>query len=111
MTIDDTPTERTEKFRLLGVVVSSKLDWSAHCKFLHTKGSQRTYLLVLLRRPSVADHDVLKIYISMVRSVMEYAVPVWHIYLTKEQSDRLEAVQKRALRVAYHDLHTGKFSH
>ena len=26
------------------------------------------------------------------------------IYLTKEQSDRPETVQKRALRVVYHDL-------
>ena len=50
VTIDDTLVERTKKFRLLGVVVSSKLDWSARCEFLHTKGSQRIYLLVLLRR-------------------------------------------------------------
>ena len=46
VTIDDAPIERTEKFGLLGVVVSSKLDWSAHGEFLHTKGSPCTDLPV-----------------------------------------------------------------
>ena len=46
MTINNTAIERTETFKLLGVVLSNKLDWSDHCEYLHTKGSQRLYLLV-----------------------------------------------------------------
>ena len=75
VTIDDTPIERTEKFKSLGVVMSSKLDWSAYCELLHTKDSQRIYLLVLLRRTDVADNDILRIYTSMIRLVTEYAAP------------------------------------
>ena len=104
VTINNTAIERTETFELLGVVLSNKLDWSDHCEYLHTKGSQRLYLVVLLRRAGVPDHDILRIYTSMIRSVLEYAAPVWHTSLSQEQSERLESVQKRALRVVYPDL-------
>ena len=46
VTINNTAIERTETFKLLGVVLSNKLDWPDHCEYLHTKGSQRLYLLV-----------------------------------------------------------------
>ena len=104
VTISNTAIERTETFKLLGVVLSNKLDWSDHCEYLHTKGSQRLYLLVLLRRAGVPDHDILRIYTSMIRSVLEYTAPVWHTSLSQEKSERLESVQKRALHVVYPDL-------
>ena len=104
VTITNNAIERTETFKLLGVVLSNKLDWSDHCEYLHIKGLQHLYLLVLLRRAGVPDHDFLQIYISMICSVLEYAAPVWHTSLAQEQSERLESVHKWALRVAYQDL-------
>ena len=104
VTINNTAIERTESFKLLGVVLSNRLDWSDHCEYLHSKCSQRLYLLVLLRRAGVPDHDILRIYTSMIRSVLEYAAPVWHTSLSQEQSERLESVQKRAFRIVYPDL-------
>jgi len=32
---------------------------------------------------------------------LEYACPVWHTGLTATQSDTLESVQKRAMRIVY----------
>jgi len=37
----------------------------------------------------------------------EYASPVWHNLITKKQSDQIEAIQKRAIRIIYpcaHDM-------
>ena len=34
----------------------------------------------------------------MIRSVLEYACAIWHTSLAKGQSDKLESIQKRALR-------------
>ena len=42
-----------------------------------------------------------QIYVSLVPSVLEYACQVWHTGLTAQQSDQLEALQRRALRIAY----------
>ena len=37
------------------------------------------------------------------RPILEYACPVWHAGLTKDQSNKLEGIQKRALRVILGD--------
>ena len=45
--------------------------------------------------------------ITVIRSVLEYAAPVWHHLITKTQADQIEAIQKRAIRIIYtctHDM-------
>jgi hypothetical protein len=37
----------------------------------------------------------------MVRSILEYACPVWHTMLPKCLGDKIEKVQKRAFRIIY----------
>ncbi len=41
----------------------------------------------------------LSIYLTLVRPVVEYACQVWSTGLTKKQSQTLESIQKRALRI------------
>ena len=101
VTIDGKAVERTKTFTLLGVVLSDDITWGDHVEYLHGKCSQRLYLLILLKRAGVTAQDILRIYTTMIRSVLEYACPVWHTSLTKTQSDRLESIQKRALRTLY----------
>ena len=36
---------------------------------------------------------------TVIRSLLEYACPVWHNSLTNEQSDQIESIQKRALEI------------
>jgi len=43
-------------------------------------------------------------YTSVMQTVLEYACPVWHSNLTTGQSDMLESLQKRALRIIYSDM-------
>ena len=45
--------------------------------------------------------DLIHFYFSVVRPVLEYACPSWHTGLTRDQSDRLETVQKRALSIIF----------
>ena len=47
--------------------------------------------------------DLLHFYTTVVRPVLEYACPVWHSGLTVAQSNLLESVQKRAIRIVYLD--------
>ncbi len=46
---------------------------------------------------------ILKIYLSLIRPVLEYACPVWHphLHVRKYLSDGIECIQKRALRCIY----------
>jgi len=60
-------------------------------------------LLKQLRRADVPTTDLLHFYTTVVRPVLEYACPVWHSGLTVAQSNMLESVQKRAIRIVYPD--------
>ena len=58
----------------------------------------------MLRRAKVSAKDIVSIFCSKMRPVLEYASPVWHPGLTNEQSNALEHIQERALRLAYPTL-------
>ena len=57
------------------------------------------YFLKLLKRSGACIDDMLHFFKTVIRSLLEYACPVWHNSLTNEQSDRIESIQKRALKI------------
>ena len=42
---------------------------------------------------------MLRVFTAVVRSLTEYACQAWHTTLTEEQSDKLESIQQRALKI------------
>ena len=66
------------------------------------KAAKHLYALRLLTHPSVNPHDILKVYISNVRSILEYVIQVqWDI--AKYLSDRIDCIPKRlpVLKIIY----------
>ncbi len=53
----------------------------------------------ILKRSGASIDDMLHFYKTVVRSLLEYACPVWHSSLTNEQSDQIESIQKRAFKI------------
>ena len=96
--------EQVHEAKLLGVWINDKLNWDTHVNDIYSKAVKRLYLLVQLRRAGLCKKDLCKYYTTCIRSVLEYACQVFHGGLTKEQSDLLESVQKRALRIIDPDL-------
>jgi len=66
--------------------------------------ASRLYFLKILKRSGLSSTDLLCFYKSVILSVIEYGCVVWHHNLTTAQSDRLEALQKRALRIILHPI-------
>ena len=99
--INGEEVERVTTFKLLGVVFSSDLSWDSHVAFVLSKTAKRMYCIRLLVRARVRQSDIVQVYCSIIRSVLEYACPVWHPGLTKTQSDDLERVQRRCLKLIY----------
>ena len=64
------------------------------------KTNSRLYALRLLKKAGLLPTDFVQIYVSFIRSRIEYASPIWSS-LPKSLSDLLESVQKRALKIAY----------
>ncbi len=66
--------------------------------------AKRFYCIRNLVRARVQQSDIVEIYCSIIRSVLEYACPVWHPGLSKKQSNDLERVQKRCLKFIFPHL-------
>ena len=91
---------RVSSFKLLGVTLSNDLSWNDHCDEMLKKACKRLYALRSLKAAGLNQKDLVLVYCSLVRSVVEYASPVWAalpIYL----QDMLEAVQKKALYIIF----------
>lgn len=93
--------ERVNTMKLLGVHLDANFSWKSHVEVIVSKATQRLYFLKQLKRAGVPHHQLLHFYTVAIRPVLEYAAPVWHHLLTKSQTDQIEAVQRRAVRVIY----------
>ena len=70
--------QRASEAKLLGVHTDSNLSWHTHVEAVVSKAAQRLYFLKQLKRAGVSRAQLLHFYISVIRPVLEYAVPVWH---------------------------------
>ena len=57
-----------------------------------------------LVRAGISDKDIIIVYTSIIRSILEYACPVWHPGLTAKQTKDIERVQKRCLKLIFPTL-------
>ena len=102
--INSNAVERVHSFKILGVWLSDDLSWKSHVNYMHSRATPRLYYLRQLRRCGLSQCDLLAYYRTLIRPILEYACPVWHAGLTKGESDILEKIQKRALKIIYSDM-------
>ena len=74
--IDGKFVERVDHVKLLGITLSNDLTWKRHVENIVKKGGKIIYMLYQLKRAGVNQADLVTIYISVVRPVVEYACPV-----------------------------------
>ena len=87
ITINNSPVERVQSFKFLGVLLTSSLSWSEHITAVCTKASKRLYFLKLLKHCGMMSDDLLYYYKTVIRPVTEYTCAVWHSSITAEQRD------------------------
>ena len=58
-------------------------------------------MLYQLKRAGIGQHDLVTMYVSVIRPVLEYACPVWHTNLNRHLTESIETVQKRVLKCIY----------
>ena len=93
--------ERVSQAKVLGVTISSDLSWNAHVDEIISKARKRVYMIYQLKRAGINQNDLIRIYVSVIRPVVEYACPVWHTNLPKYLSDNIEIIQKRCLKTIF----------
>ena len=79
--VGNNDTERVSTYKILGVFFDNDLRWNSHVDYIYKKAFERFYSLRILRQAGVDHGSMLKASTSSVRSVLEYAVPVWQSIL------------------------------
>ena len=90
--------------KLLGVTISQDLTWNKHVDNSVKKAGKRFYMLYQLKRAGITQKDLVSVYVTVVRPILEYACPVWHTNLPQYLSDNVEVIQKRALKCCFPGL-------
>ena len=99
--IDSIDVEQVDHAKLLGVTISHDFSWNKHVENIVKKAGKRLYMMYQLKRAGISQSDLVTVYLSVVRPVLEYACPVWHTNLQQYLSDNIETIQKRALRCIF----------
>ena len=102
--INETPIERVEVTKLVGVHIQSNLKWDKHVDAMIAKARPKLFFLAALKKSRLTSKDLLKFYFSIIRSQLEYAAPVFATSLPTTLIERLESVQKRAMHIIYPEL-------
>ena len=103
MTIKGTPLDRVSVYKLilLGVFISADLAGKCILCILFVKLCHDYIFLKQLKRVGLSSSHLLQFYTTVIRPVLEYASPLRHPTLTKSQTERLEAVQRRAINIIF----------
>ena len=87
--------EKVTCLKYLGVLISSDLSWSAHIDQIASK-ARRTLGFIYYR--NVNPSILTKLYLTIVRPMVEYSCAVWDPHLQKD-IDKLESVQRLACEI------------
>ena len=91
----------SKSIKLLGFTFDAIPDAGAHVRDIVSKASRRLWLLRQVCHVGIPNKKLVTIYTAFIRSLLEYASPVYHPMLTQEQSHRIERVQKLALAAIF----------
>ena len=98
--------EVVHQTKLLGVVVDTSGRWNAHIDYITAKAKRRAYLIQRLKRLGASDDTLKLIYVLFVRSILEFAAPLWTGAVTqnKKLTMQLQRVQNYICRIIRPDL-------
>ena len=86
---------------LLGFAFDERPTVAAHMDLVRRKFYGRSWLLRHLKQAGVPLSDIAKIYAAVIRSVIEYAAPVYGPMMSGVQSEELERLQRQSLKLIY----------
>ena len=85
--------------QLLGITLTSDLSWSTHVDNITRRATKTLWVLIRFKQLGGTRDQLSLVYQTRIRSVLEFAAPVFHGNLTCDQSRQIESTQKKALAI------------
>ena len=102
--IDGQSIDRVCSAKLVGKHIQDDLKWDVHVQEMLKKARIKLHFLIQLKKSRVPYNHAISFYKSVIVPQLEYAYPAWATSITKEQSNDIERIQKRALKIVFPDL-------
>ena len=101
LSYNDQPLDIVYSAKLLGDMIKSTGQWNEHIEYVSKKARRRLFLLQRLKRLGASDATLKQIYILFIRSILEFAAPVWigGVTANKKLTNKLAQVQAYACRI------------
>ena len=99
LTISRSPIERVSSFYYLGIILYSSLSWSPHISSVCLKSRKILGLLFRHFSPHSSPSTIIKLYLSLVRPILEYVSIIWDPS-SPTLSQSIDSVQHFALKIA-----------
>ena len=96
---DGTQLDVITETKLVGVMISDNLSWNKNTAYICKKARRKLWILRRMINLSLGDYQLYDVYCKEIRSLLEFAVPVWHPALTKKDSNIIERIQQVAFKI------------
>ncbi len=97
--IENEQIDHEKVVKLLGLLIQEDLKWDSHVDKIVKKASQRLRILTVLRKSGYSPSQLVQVYHTHIRSLLDYACQVWNPGLTLSQMQDIERIQIRALSI------------
>ena len=98
----------SKTLKILGFTFSSEPNANEHVTGVINKLYSKLWTLRFLKKGGMSKADLLHVYKQILRPSAEYSHVIYHPLIPEYISDRLEMVQKQAIKIIYgHDINYG----
>ena len=98
---NDNKITSTNVIKLLGFNVDCRPNASRHVELLIEKFYSRLWTLRFLKKSRLSEVKLLEMYNTVLRSAVESCSVVYHSMIPKALANKLESIQRQALRIIY----------
>ena len=89
------------ELKILGFTFDRRPNANRHVEKLIERFYSRLWTIRFLKRSGIKQDNLLEVYNSVLRSAVEYCSTVYHSMIPASLSDKLERVQRQALKIIY----------
>ena len=98
---EDEEIKSGESLKILGFTFDNKPNANKHIELLIERFYCKLWTLRYLKKSGLEEDRLLEVYNSSIRSAVEYCSNVYHTLIQQYQIDKLESIQRHALRIIF----------
>ena len=99
ISVNNEEIELVKETKLLGTHITNDLKWNKNTSEIVKKANKRMQVLTRASKFTSNIHDLKRIYLTYIQSILDQSAVVWHSSLSQRNRNDLERIQKVAVKI------------